>query len=101
MSRSLNILLVDDEPLMLAASRAVLEYSGFNVLSASNAEEALRALSNNNVHIAILDLRLSDANDPDDRAGLSLANSIDPSVPKIIFTGFADYDAVRSALMIN
>lgn len=102
MSRSLNILLVDDEPRMLAASRAVLEYSGFNVLSASNAEEALRALSDNNVHIAILDLRLSDADDPhDSRAGLSLANSIDPSVPKIIFTGFPDYDAVRSALMIN
>lgn len=97
MSRSLNILLVDDEPQMLAMSRDALKYSGFNILSASTAEDAVRVVESNNVHLAILDLRLG-ARDSSNIDGLRLANFIDRSIPKIIFTAYAAVDVVRSAL---
>jgi hypothetical protein len=48
--------------------------------------------------VAVVDIRLVDDTDEKDVSGLTLAKETDPSIPKIILTGFPTYDAVREAL---
>lgn len=101
MSKSLTILLVDNDPDYLLIRRELLEMSGYSVYSASSAVEAKRVLDSNVVHIAVLDMRLSNDTDEHDTSGLSLARDIDQSVYKIVQTKWPTYTHVREALSIT
>ncbi|MDO8691256.1 MAG: response regulator [Dehalococcoidia bacterium] len=56
MSDKNKILIVDDDPDMLIAMTAVLEFHGFEVVQAHNGEEALVKLKEETPHLMILDL---------------------------------------------
>jgi DNA-binding response OmpR family regulator len=56
-----TILLVEDEDDIASVVRAYLERDGFRVVSASRGMEGLQALEEHDVRLAILDLRLPDA----------------------------------------
>ena len=55
-----NILLVDDQPGKLLTYRAILEEVGENLLSASNATEALELLLKNDVAVVLIDVYMPD-----------------------------------------
>jgi len=55
-----NILLVDDQPGKLLTYRAILEDIGENLLSASNATEALELLLKNDVAVVLIDVYMPD-----------------------------------------
>ena len=55
-----NILLVDDQPAKLLTYRAILEDIGENLLSASNATEALELLLKNDVAVVLIDVYMPD-----------------------------------------
>lgn len=55
-----NILLVDDQPAKLLTYRAILEDVGENLLSASNATEALELLLKNDVAVVLIDVYMPD-----------------------------------------
>lgn len=61
MSAAANILVVDDEPQIQRFLRPSLIASGFNIISAANAAEALRAFQSSQPDLMILDLGLPDA----------------------------------------
>lgn len=66
-----KILIVDDDPDMVAASRIVLERDGYSVESASNLNDGLRRLEETKPDLLILDVMLEE---PDD--GLRLARQV-------------------------
>lgn len=53
-----TILLVDDEPELLAVNKETLESCGHRVLTADNGEEALKALAGTPVDLVVTDLRM-------------------------------------------
>ncbi|MFA6357899.1 MAG: response regulator [Candidatus Omnitrophota bacterium] len=80
-----KILIVDDEPDLLAVTVARLETSGYEVLQAASSEEALEVLKKNKPDLILLDLLL-----PDMQGGtLCKQLKADPEfkqIPIIIFT---------------
>jgi DNA-binding response OmpR family regulator len=55
---SKTILIVDDEPHIVALEKAVLELKGFKILAAFNGEEALKILEKNKPDLVILDMMM-------------------------------------------
>ena len=55
-----NILLVDDQPAKLLTYQAILADIGENLLSASNATEALELLLKNDVAVVLIDVYMPD-----------------------------------------
>jgi two-component system nitrogen regulation response regulator NtrX len=94
------ILVVDDLPDPRSTVQGILEDTGYVVRSAANKEEALRAITTEHIHVAILDVRL-DEWDEKNKDGLDLMheiNGIDPTIVIIILTGYADVKMVQEAL---
>ena len=94
------ILVVDDLPDVRETTQGILEDEGYVVRSAANKEEALRAITTECIHVAILDVRL-DEWDEKNRDGLDLMheiNRINPATAIIILTGYADVKMVQEAL---
>jgi DNA-binding NtrC family response regulator len=89
----MNVLIVDDEPGLRSGLAKVLPLNGYLVREAANAAEARRALSDSEVHLVLLDLRLGRE---DGLALLREMKTAEPSLPIIIITGHGDiYSAVE------
>jgi DNA-binding response OmpR family regulator len=95
----MKVLLVDNDMDFLETRAEFLTNAGYQVLKASTLEEARRMLSEEYIHLAILDIRMVDDDDAKDISGLTLAQ--DPAykhITKIIFTGFPSYEYAREAM---
>ena len=55
-----SILLVDDDPDVLATLRALLEFKGYTVHTANNADQAKAIITENKIYIVIMDLIIPD-----------------------------------------
>jgi DNA-binding response OmpR family regulator len=96
----INILIADNDPDALVIYGEYLEAAGYRVLKASSVEAARSVLGTHRVHLAILDLRLTDDSESD-RSGLQLARETARSTPKLILTKWPTVAAVRDALMLD
>jgi CheY-like chemotaxis protein len=94
--RSLRILLVDDDPLVLAGTAAMLEELGHDAVQiAASGEEALRLLERDDG----FDLLLTDHMMPG-LTGMQLAaraRALHPGLPILLASGFAELDQVAGA----
>ena len=54
-----TVLLVDDDVDLLDINRITLEAEGFDVLTAENAEEAMRVATTKHVDVAVLDVMMT------------------------------------------
>ncbi len=100
--RTGRILLADNSPETLAVFTEYLESLGYCVLQASSYEQARQMLSRAWVHLALLDLRLTDDSDDKDQSGLLLAQDDEfRATPMIIVTGWPTWEAVRGALSLS
>lgn len=88
-----TILVVDDILETARGTADLLGLQGHHVHYVTNAADALRLLAMHRIHLVILDLRLAHDNDPTD-SGLTLAEQIDPHIPKIINTNFPSFDSL-------
>lgn len=83
-----QVIVVDDEQTVLINLVAFLEDEGFQVLSASNAEQALEIISQKKPDVGIIDLRLPGMNGNE---LIIKAHALLPSMKFIIHTGSTDY----------
>ncbi len=97
----IGILVADNDPDALANCAEFLESAGYRVYSAHNPAEARQIFTTSYLHLAILDLRLTDDDDEQDKTGLSLARELAATVPTLILTKFPTYQAVREALKLD
>jgi DNA-binding NtrC family response regulator len=88
MNKTIHVLLVDDEELIRINLQAYLEDEGFDVSTATSAEEALQLLPDIEPDIAVIDMRLPDM---DGNTLILKANEIKPEMQYIIFTGSTNY----------
>jgi DNA-binding response OmpR family regulator len=93
-----NILIVDNDRLYSSGCKEFLESCGFHVYEAYSVANARALLNNLWLHLVIVDVRLTNDNDPKDKSGLELAKEIAPTLPTLILTRYPDIDDVRSAM---
>lgn len=94
-----RILLADNLPETLEIFTEYLASLGYRVFPASSYEEARQLLSKTWVHLALLDLRLTDDADDKDQSGLLLAQDQEfRATPMIVITQYPTWEAVRGAL---
>ena len=95
------ILMVDDEPLIRRAVSDFLQDSGFDVLEASNAAEAIKTITSNDKAI---DLVFSDVRMPGELDGFGLSRWIRqnrPDLPVILTSGYAKKAGAAQALQAD
>lgn len=93
------ILLVDNIVKYADTRAEILRRNGFEVYCAYSPGHARQVLREKWIHLAILDIRLTNDDDDDDRSGLELAEDPEFShIPKMILTGFPTVENVREAL---
>jgi two-component system cell cycle sensor histidine kinase/response regulator CckA len=97
---SATILLVEDEPMVREMARMILTGAGYEVLQASQGDEALRVLAR---HAGPVDLLLTDVVMPL-MSGVELAaefREARPGAPVLFMTGYADDFIANQALDVD
>ncbi|MCL4262426.1 MAG: response regulator [Anaerolineae bacterium] len=98
-----RILLADNDPVSLVLHQEFLEQHGYEVVTAVSPLAAWSALVEQQIDLAIIDIRLQDDMDDKDTSGLRLARAFmnGQAAPRIIITSYATVDTVREALQPN
>ena len=96
-----KILIADNIESVAKTYAEYLELHGYQVRRVSTPEQCQRALEEERIHLAILDLRMRDDGDEKDISGLTLAQQSNPRIPKIILTAFPSWEMVREALRLG
>jgi DNA-binding response OmpR family regulator len=97
MSRSLKILIAEDDPLNAMALQAQIEAMGHTVVAvASNGQEAIDCARSREVDLALLDVRMPRI------SGLDAARTIyhERSVPAVMLSGLHDESTIQEAWSI-
>ena len=93
-----RILLVENDNRYRSSLAAYLRNKGYEVFEAGSPEDAVSEMHKHLVHLAIVDNRLRNDDDPNDRSGLEFCrNDLDPATARIMLTGFPEWDLVREA----
>ncbi|MEK1939328.1 MAG: PAS domain S-box protein [Pseudomonas sp.] len=86
--RALTVLVVDDDPLVLLSTAAMLDDLGYTAVQASSAEQALHVLASNpRIDVVVTDLAMPEM------TGAELAHQIKqrwPTLPVLLASGYAD-----------
>jgi DNA-binding response OmpR family regulator len=94
-----RVLYAENNRVQLETRSKLLELEGYQVVKAGSPQEAEQAFERENLHLAILDIRLVDDNDEGDISGILLAKDERfKRVPKIIVTGYPTFEAARDVL---
>jgi DNA-binding NtrC family response regulator len=87
----MNILIVDDEPIVLDSCKRILEAGGYAVVLAASADKALEAMGAEAVSLILMDIKMPG------RDGMSLMREVKekwPDIPVIVMSGYATRETV-------
>jgi CheY-like chemotaxis protein len=92
-----TLLVVEDEPVVLAVAQALLSRSGYTVLTAPDGASALKVLLD---HPTDIDLVLLDMTMPGMTSGeiVHAIRTLDPTVPILLNSGYTSNDTVKQML---
>ncbi len=93
-----NVLIVEDEELMRAILRQLLEGAGYHVLSADRSESALEIFAGNDVAITLSDIKMPGF---DGVELLDRLKAIDEDALVIMMTAYSSVDSAISALRMG
>jgi len=93
--RKHSILLVDDDPFIIAGTGKDLERKGYQVTTADNGEKAIELLNKSTFDLVITDLVMAPINGI---GVLKKSKEINPEMMVIILTGFGDITSAIDAL---
>jgi len=90
-----NLLCVDDEQNILTSLKRLLRGEAFNVLTADNAEDALKLLRENLVQVVMVDQRMPDVNGA---KLLQLIKQERPDTVRLVLSGYADVATILESI---
>lgn len=93
-----RILVVDDEPSIRELLRRICLHEGYDAVTAASGQEALAALRQGPLALALVDLRLPDM---DGIEVLRAARGLDANLLVIILTGYADLKSAVEAMHLG
>ena len=89
-----SVLIIDDEPEILETTRWAFELTGFDVATASTAEDALKFLESHHPQAFLIDYKLPGMSGAD---FLKIARANHPDIPAIMITGLTHQAEVIEA----
>jgi DNA-binding NtrC family response regulator len=93
-----KILVVDDEPSMLQMLSIVLSKEGYDVISTTSSQEALKMMETQKIDTVVEDIRMPGMD------GIELLRRIkekDPALPVIVITAFCTWDNAMEAMRLG
>ena len=93
-----KVLVVDDDPKAVELLVEFLSTKGYEVLTATSGEEALRRVKEDRPHLVLLDVEMPKMNGIE---ALRRIREIDPEVGVIMATGVNEEDVGRKALELG
>lgn len=90
-----RVLLVDDEPEVIAAVQAALKAEGFEVVGVTSTTEALERLAHEPFHVLVSDEEMPEMKGSE---FLAQAQRAYPTIPRIMLSGRADVHALTRAV---
>ncbi|MCA9791729.1 MAG: response regulator [Candidatus Eremiobacteraeota bacterium] len=93
-----NILVVEDDPLMLAALEILLEDEGYNVTTASSGLEAIERAKETEFDLVVSDVRMAEM---DGIETISNVKQQQPDTRSIVITGYASPDVPIQAIKMG
>ncbi|HPC11115.1 MAG TPA: response regulator [candidate division Zixibacteria bacterium] len=94
-TRSINVLVVDDETIVLSLVRDALEDEGYEITTAVGGDEALQALDSRPVDLLITDIRMPHM---DGTELVRRARERNPHIGVIYMTGYANLNSAKDAI---
>ena len=91
----MNVLVVDDDPIVLASCRRVLEPEGFAVFTASSVPDAGAALKEREYGLLLVDIKMPEY---DGYHLLRFVRKERPGLPVIVMSGFPTGEIVSASL---
>jgi len=91
----MSVLVVDDDPIVLASCRRILEAEGISIETATSVAEALVAMARRSFGLLIVDLKMPEHD------GLHLLERVRESgvhVPVIVMSGYPTSETIQSSL---
>jgi|SRR5581483_6028236 len=90
-----RILVVDDEPSVLATYRMILQQKGYDPVAAISSAEARGVIERERLDLLLCDLSLEEKNTGFEV--IEYARRIQPSLPSVLLTGYATKDIAEKA----
>jgi signal transduction histidine kinase len=90
-----TILIVDDDEHVLKAAKTLLQQEGYITIACGNAYDAIKSFTASGCDVVLSDIRMPGV------TGIELMDKIhglEPGVPVVLFTGYADIEAAISAV---
>ncbi|WP_375739671.1 EAL domain-containing protein [Pseudomonas boanensis] len=94
-SSTQTLLLIDDEENILRALTRVLRRDGYQILTASRAQDAFTLLAKHNVQVILSDQRMPEMNGTE---FFSLVKDLYPDTVRIVLSGYTDLKSVTDAI---
>jgi len=94
-----RILLVDDNAILLNALCLVLEHNGFEIVTASNVNDALERIGAEHFDVLLSDLQMPNAGD-----GLTVVSAMrhrNPKAVTLILSGYPEMKAAAAAILLQ
>lgn len=98
MSKSAKILVVEDDPNMLSALCSVLQSQGYEVVTATCAEEAVALSAAQQFDLIVTDIRMGEV---DGLQALEKARQVQPEVGALVVSGYASEEETLRAVQLN
>ena len=92
---SRTLLVVDDEPNILAAIRRLLRSQGYQVLTAGSAREAMELLASKQVQVILSDQRMPEMSGTE---FLQRVKQMHPDTVRIVMSGYTELQSVIAAV---
>jgi signal transduction histidine kinase/CheY-like chemotaxis protein len=93
-----SILVVDDEPNVLATVRAILQQEGYEVCSAHGGAEAISAIQSRHYDLVLTDLKMPGI---DGLGVLGAVRKYSPDTVTVMMTGYASLDSALEAVQLG
>ncbi len=90
-----RILIVDDEPGILASMRRLLRRDGYEILTANSAREGFDILGRHEVQVILSDQRMPEMSGTE---FLSRARELYPDTIRIVLSGYTDLESISDAI---
>lgn len=90
-----QILVIDDDPFVLESISRLLQEYGYNVIACKSGEEAIPRLSGSHIDLVLTDIKMPGMSGIEVLSGI---HDIDPKMPVILMTGYAELDMAINAI---
>lgn len=90
-----RILVVDDEPIILASTRHLLRREGYEILTAQNAREGFELLAQHEVQVILSDQCMPEMSGTE---FLSRARELYPDTIRIVLSGYTDLESISDPI---